>query len=361
MTKRLETGHGPIELPAFMPDATRAVLRGLDGDDLRACGVQALVVNAFHLMTRPGCGVISRLGGIHRFMGFDGPVASDSGGFQLYSLLCDDPRLGRITDKGFSFRRAADRPQKMLTPDKCIARQLQLGSDIVVCLDQCTHPTDGRDRQIQSVDRTIRWAKRCREVFDQRVERTGGQALLFAVVQGGADADLRRRCAEQLMGIGFDGYGFGGWPIDEGGCLIDAVAQVAEIVGPQALKWALGVGKPENVVAAVAAGYQLLDCAIPTRDARHGRLYVFTDPPDQMALSGKDFYEYVYIQDEVHVRDERPIDLTCACACCRQYSRGYVHHLFRIRDALAPRLATIHNLRFYARLMAELRRRSESA
>jgi queuine tRNA-ribosyltransferase len=176
---------------------------------------------------------------------------------------------------------------------------------------------------------------------------------LLAVVQGGSCRDLRRRCAEALAQIGFDGYGFGGWPVDDAGRLVDAVAMTAELIAPDRPKWALGIGKPEHVVAAAAMGYDLFDCVIPTRDARHSRLYAFL-PGRDLALEGP-FYEPVYITDDRYIRDGRPIEAGCDCLTCTRYSRSYLHHLFHVRETLAQRLATVHNLRFYARLMERLR------
>ncbi len=350
----LATPHGELHLPAFLPDATRAVVRCVDADDVTACGVEGLVVNTFHLMTHPGVTVVSALGGVHAFMGWSGPVLSDSGGFQVFSLLIGSAKLGSVTRKGFSYRLAPGGDRKLLTPEKCIRAQFRLGADVLVCLDHCVPLDAPPERQREALENTVLWAGACRREFDRLAEQTGRRPLLFAVVQGGKDESLRRECAERLLEIGFDGYGYGGWPVSKDGRLLDVVPAVAQMIPSGALRWALGIGKPEHVVRSVACGYDLFDCVIPTRDARHGRLYAFTAAPDRACLDADGFYECVYLLDHKHVRDPSPVDATCDCACCRSHTRAYVHHLFRIRDALAFRLATIHNLRFYARLMESL-------
>jgi queuine tRNA-ribosyltransferase len=353
----LPTAHGDLPLPAFLPDATRGVLRLLDAGDVRQCGTQALMVNALHLSSHPGGSVVAKLGGIHRFMGWSGPVASDSGGFQVLSLITQSESLGSLSDRGFTYRLARGQAKKTLTPEKCVRLQLRLGADILFCLDECTRPDADGERRRASVERTVRWARECKAAFTRGVEERAADTSrprLFAVIQGGDDADLRRECAERLVEIGFDGYGYGGWPIVKGGGLSEMVAHVAELAPPDLPTHALGIGKPENVVRCVAMGYDLFDCTLPTRDARHGRLYVFDGPLDSLNLRGG-FYHYHYAEDDKHTRDPKPVDETCPCLCCRGYSRAYLRHLFAIHEPLAGRLATIHNLTFYARLMDRLR------
>ena len=352
----LETRRGPLQLPAFLPDGTRAVVRGLDATDVATCGIEAMMVNALHLSTNPGTSTVAALGGIHRFMGWDGIVASDSGGFQAWSLAHANAKLGSVTDKGFVYRHEKKGAKNLLTPEKCIRHQLELDSDILFCLDQCTHPDESTEVQETSVARTIAWARRCRDEF---VARVGGEpgdgraerSLLFAVVQGGNSPDLRKRCADQLAEMGFDGFGFGGWPVADGGGLTDMVAHVAELLPADTPKHALGIGKPDNIVTAWHAGYQLFDCAIPTRDARRRRLYVTSDnvynDVNNLAKSS-----FLYIEDERHARDDSPIDPALSDG---GPSRAYLHHLFKIKDSAAERLATKHNLSFYARLIEKLR------
>lgn len=350
MNRVLATAHGELRLPVFLPDATRAVVRAVDSEDLRRCGVEGIVVNAFHLAERPGCRAVKELGGVHRFMGWDGPVLSDSGGYQVWSLLREGTVKGSVSRKGFRWRGAGEGDARLLTPEKAIRRQFDVGADILVCLDHCTHPEAPADEQRESVANTVAWARECREAFDRRAGETGRRPLLFAVVQGGDDPALRRECAARLQEIGFDGYGFGGRPVTEDGRLIDAVGVVAEALPKDVWLWGLGIGKPEHVAACVAMGFTLFDCVLPTRDARKLRLYAFED-----AAGTGTAYRHVYLQDGRHARDDGPIDPSCDQPCCRHYSRAWLHHLFAIKDALAPRLATMHNLRFYTRLLDRLR------
>ena len=359
--KVLETRRGPLRLPAFLPDATRAVVKGLDSRDLAECGVEALMVNSLHLATRPGASTVKAAGGVHRFMGWNGVVASDSGGFQAWSMAAGGAGLGSATDKGFVYRHERGARKRLLTPAKCIRRQLRLDADILFCLDQCTHPDDPADAQRAAVERTLAWARRCRDEFVARTGREpgagGGGPLLFAVVQGGADPALRERCAGELAAMGFDGFGFGGWPIGDDGLLTDMVALTADRLPADAPKHALGVGKPENAVAAWKAGYRLFDCALPTRNARRKRLYVMLDD-DFNTMIHNEFYDVLYMEQERHARDRSAIDPSVDPD---GPSRAYLHHLFRIGEASAERLATRHNLRFYARLIDGMRRSEAGA
>jgi len=356
LMRSLPTAHGPLPLPAFLPDATRAVVRALDCSDLDSCGVAGLVVNTLHLANHPGATVVARAGGVHRFMGWRGPIVSDSGGFQVFSLARESADLVRVTRDGLQYRRHKKDDKHLLTPEKCIQQQFDLGSDIIYCLDHCTHPSESSEAQCVSVTNTIDWARRCKAEFNKRVERLteAERPKLFAAVQGGPDPALRRRCSAELQAIGFDGYGFGGWPINDDGALVDAVAQVAELLPRNAPKHALGIGKPHNIVAAFRLGYDIFDCVLPTRDARHGRLYVLDEGWEGACKVGGKFQSFVYAMDDCHIADGRPIDAACDCRTCQRYSRAYLHHLFRTDEGVAHRLATIHNLRTYARLMARL-------
>ena len=350
----LATRRGLIDFPAFLPDATRAGVRGVTSEDLRSVGVPAIVVNAFHLLRRPGVRAIQAHGGIHEFMDWQGPVLSDSGGFQVYSLIRQNPDYGVIRANEVIFREPDTGERWTLTPERVIQMQFQLGSDIVVCLDDCTDVGAGEEEQKRAVERTIRWAKRCKEEY----ERQAGQMkrreppLIFAVVQGGASESLRRECAQALVDIGFDGFGFGGWPLAEDGSLLtDVLGWVADALPP---KHALGIGSPEHVVATRALGYTTFDSSFPTRDARHNRLYVFREGQREVLRPGEKFYRTLYILDSDYHADREPVDPGCDCPLCTRYSRAYLHHLFKIGDTTAERLATMHNLRFYARMMALL-------
>jgi queuine tRNA-ribosyltransferase len=352
----LHLAHGDVPLPALLPDATRGVVRSLDATDLEACGVSALVMNTYHLMQRPGSTTIRALGGLHAMTGWRRPIMTDSGGFQVYSLIRQNPRLGRLGDRGATFAPDGGR-EFSLTPEKSIQLQLSYGADVLVGLDDCTHPDDPQAEQLASVRRTVAWARRSKATLERLAEAKGlagpDRPLLFAVIQGGADPDLRRRCAQELLEIGFDGYGYGGWPLDgRGNLLIDMLALARELVPAGIPLHALGVGHPVNVAACVRLGYPLFDSAMPTRDARNGRLYAFTG--EAVAGPGDAWLGYVHPGDARHVKAAGPVDPTCDCHACRSYSLGYLHHLLKLGDALYPRLATIHNLRFMMRLLATL-------
>ncbi|MBN1934809.1 MAG: tRNA-guanine transglycosylase [Anaerolineae bacterium] len=349
----LITRHGVVPLPTFFPDGTRGVVRAVDAQDLERCGVPGIVVNTLHLAQSPGVGLIKSQGGIHRFMGWDRPIISDSGGFQAMSMIRENARYGTISDAGIMFTNvdAKEQPKLKLTPDKSVQIQFDLGADVLVCLDDCPRPDADRQTVSESVRRTVAWAKRCKAEFDRQVEnrRLEGaeRPRLFGVIHGGYDPALRRQCAEELIPLGFDGFGFGGWPLDPAGNLAEeTLACTADLMPDHLPKYALGVGSPESIACCVEMGYQIFDCVLPTRDARHQRLYCF-DEND----SG---HSFLYIQDDKYKRDGRPVSEVCDCPCCTHYSRSYLHHLFGIGDTLALRLATMHNLRFYMRWMEKL-------
>jgi len=352
MPSSLILPHGRIALPAFLPDATRGTVRGLDADDVADCGIQAVVMNVFHLMQRPGTSTIKALGGLHRLFGWQGPILTDSGGFQIYSLIASQPQSGSITDQGLLFRPEGAKRAFRLTPEKSVQLQLRYGADIVVCLDVCTHVDDPPAVQEGAVRRTVDWAKRCKRAYERYLDQQaweGPRPLLLGVVQGGGIHDLRRRCADELLAIGFDGYGLGGWPLDaQGNLLEDLIGYTRELIPREYPMHALGVGRPDYVAACARLGYALFDSALPTRDARHGRLL-------RSAEGDPGSYSYLYIQDDTYIKDPRPVDETCDCLTCRRYTRALLHHLFKTHNPLYPRLATIHNLRHMARTMARLR------
>jgi queuine tRNA-ribosyltransferase len=350
--------HGALALPTYLPDATLGVVRAVDAADLERCAVDALMMNTFHLMQRPGSSTVRALGGLHRMSGWQRPIFTDSGGFQAYSLIQQNPRFGQMTDNGISFTPEGAGRKFQLTPEKAMQLQLGYGTDVAICLDECTHVDAPLDAQQTSVRRTIAWARRCRREFDRLIEEKGlaegSRPLLFAVIQGGGSHELRRRCAEELLEIGFDGFGYGGWPLDaQGRLLSDMLAYTRECVPSHLPLHALGVGHPANVLECFRLGYTLFDSAMPTRDARHARLYAFTSDPATTDFAGE-WFTYLYIGDEKHTKSDQPVSPYCDCLTCARYTRGYLHHLFKIDDSLFPRLATIHNLRFMTQLMARL-------
>lgn len=356
--KSLNTNHGNLRLPVFLPDATRGLVRAVDSRDLEDCKIEAVVVNTLHLSSKPGISTVQHHKGIHKLMNWDRPVISDSGGFQVFSMIYES-KMGSVSSSGFTYKLDKGDKKRILTPQKCIQLQFQIGADIIYTLDYCTHPTMDNRTQAQSIDYTIKWARECKQEYDRLLSEKNDdfkRPLLFAVVQGGNDHQLRRQCAEALLEIGFDGFGFGGWPIGEDGKLSEMVAYVSSLIPATYPKHALGIGKPENLVKAYDAGYNIFDCVIPSRDARHKRLYVFNEAiKDYNTLLSGDFYSHIYIQDEKYIKDTRPVDELCDCLTNDRYNRSYLNHLFDLNDHLAPRLATIHNLRFYSKLMEYIR------
>lgn len=353
---KLVLPHGTLDLPTFLPDATAGVVRAVDSVDVLNCGVKAVVMNTFHLMQHPGSSTVQALGGLHRMSGWPGPIVTDSGGFQAYSLIRENARYGTLTDDGIVIRPEGTDRKFQLTPEKCVQLQVSYGADVVMCLDECTHVDDPPSLQANAVRRTVAWASRCRVEFDHLMAQkrlpVDQRPLLFGVVQGGGSLELRQRCAEALLELGFDGFGYGGWPLDAEGQLVDEMLAYTRSLIPAHLPMhALGVGHPVSVATCAALGYGLFDCALPTRDARHGRLYVMTGTP----IPGrKDWFRFLYVTDDKHIKAAQPVDPACDCLTCTRYTRGYLHHLYRANEAAFQRLATIHNLRFMMRLMDAL-------
>jgi queuine tRNA-ribosyltransferase len=352
----LHLPHGTLHLPAFLPDGTLGVVRAVDAADLHAAGTQALVMNTFHLMQKPGSSTIQALGGLHQMSAWDRPIVTDSGGFQAYSVVRENPKHGNLTDKGINFRPEGSKRKYQLTPEKTIQLQMSYGADVVICLDDCTHVADSLDTQQTAVERTIAWAGRCKAEYEKLVAEKDlppeKAPKIFAVVQGGGARDLRKRCADALLEIGFDGYGFGGWPLDAAGKLLDDIlGYTRELIPPEFPMHALGVGHPEYVLACYRLGYEMFDSALPTRDARRGRLYTFTG---EAGLHGN-WFRFAYLQDDKYIKDTGPVSAFCDCATCQTYSLGYLHHLFKINETLFYRLATIHNLRFMVQLEDRMR------
>ncbi|MCQ2437173.1 MAG: tRNA-guanine transglycosylase, partial [Clostridia bacterium] len=335
-------------------DATYGAIRAGSFDSVYEANLHGCEMNSYHLMTKPGAKLIKTLGGLHGFTGYKGLILTDSGGFQLYSLIRENSDYGEIRDKEIIFRPDRGQEKLIFTPEKCIQVQMQYGSDIMMALDMCTHPTDPEDVQKRSVELTIKWGERCKAEFDKLTKGKKEKPLLFGIVQGGADPALRKYCGDALEAIGFDGYGFGGWPLDADGSFRPDILQMAADAMPDhKIKYAMGLGKPEEIVACVKMGYSLFDCVIPTREARHQRLYTFVENADLFDPAGK-FYRYLYIMDDRYTRDSAPVDPNCDCELCRNHSRAYLQHLFKVNDPRALHLATAHNLRFYGRLMERL-------
>lgn len=355
-----------FDLPDFYPDATRGVIRSIDSQDLENAGINGLIVNTYHLLSQPGPSVLKDVGGIKKYINWKGKIISDSGGFQMFSLIQKNKSLGTITRDGVTFHldSKGGRRKYKITPEKCIQIQFDIGSDIMIALDYFTPFNASKEDIKKSVDWTIEWGKRCMEEFqrqcDQRKMTSDNRPLLFGVVQGAHDKSERVRCIEGLEKIGFDGYGLGGWTMTEDGKNLDndIIQAVAEMIPDNKYKYALGIGNPQGVVDSVRFGWRIFDCVLPTRDARHKRIYVYSKNPDDIEniFTESNWYEYLYIEREKHVRDDRPLSEFCDCHTCKNYTRAYIRHLFTIEDSLAFRLATIHNLRFYSKMMEVLRK-----
>ncbi|MCL2099552.1 MAG: tRNA guanosine(34) transglycosylase Tgt [Oscillospiraceae bacterium] len=358
--------HGKIFLPAFFPDGTNGVVRCMDSADLKNCRIQGIVMNVYHLMNRPGQSVIKNLGGLNKFINWDRPIITDSGGFQVFSLIRENSKFGEVQPDKIIFR-TENGKKIILTPEKCIKSQFAYEPDIMMCLDYCTHPEDSLELNKKAADITVKWARRCKEEYIKTLESRkenngppGSRPLLFGIIQGGGSLPLRRECAEALVDVGFDGFGFGGWPLNSSGELLEEVlGYTASLMPDNLIKYAMGLGKPEEIAACVKMGYNLFDCVIPTREARHNRLYVFSEEYESandidITPEGR-FYQHYYPLDDKYRRDSRPVSAVCDCYCCQNYSRAYLRHLNIIGDSLGNRLATIHNLRFYTMLTEALR------
>jgi queuine tRNA-ribosyltransferase len=365
--RQFDLRSGSLSLPAFLPDATWGVVRTLDAADLEKVGVDALVMNTFHLSQKPGSTTIQALGGLHQMTGWRKTITTDSGGFQAYSLIRQNPKFGQLHDKGITFYPEGSQRKYQFTPEKVIQLQLGFGSDIVICLDDCTHVDEGFEAQREAVERTIAWAHQSKKEYDriltQKKLPPSERPLIFAVIQGGGYKELRLRCAEALLEIGFDGFGFGGWPLDKDNRLLaDIIGYTREVIPAEFPMHALGIGHPVNVLAAWELGYDMFDSAMPTRDARHGRLYKFNYSEDasRYGLDG-DWFSFAYADNERNIRSAAPVSEFCDCPLCSRYSLGYLHHLFKQGDPLFMRLATLHNLRFMTQLTGRIRKRAQDA
>lgn len=360
MKKFFKSKSGNIPLPIFFPDATRGVIKSLDTTDLESTQTDGVLVNTFHLWQELGGDVLEKFDGIGNFMGFKGGIISDSGGFQVMSVIKSGNVKGKITDEGVVFH-PTKKSKKILTPEKSIEFQMKLGSDMVVALDDFTDPKSSYEGAKETVERTLIWAKRSKDEFiricTQKKLSETDRPYILGVVQGGKYQDLRKYCTEKLVEIGFDGLGYGGWPIDERGDFdFESAKTIAENTPKDYFLYGLGVGKPEEIVECTKLGFNIFDCVLPTRDARHGRLYVYNASSiEDINISRNNFYSFYTPDKEKYYKDTSPVSTACDCILCKKYSKAYLAHLFRIGDFTAGRLATIHNLRFYSILIDKLR------
>jgi len=329
--------RGEIRTPAFMPVGTAATVKAMKPEGVRASGADILLGNTYHLMLRPGAERVAKLGGLHKFMNWDRPILTDSGGYQVMSLS----DLTKVTEEGVAFKSHLDGSRHMLSPERSMEVQRLLGSDIVMAFDQLVQTTSTEKQQREAMQRSMRWAKRSRDAFDQGGEHAE-KAALFGIQQGALDEVLRKESADALIEIGFDGYAVGGLAVGEGqeamlGCLDFAPGQLPA----DKPRYLMGVGKPDDIVEAVRRGIDMFDCVLPTRSGRTGQAFT-TDGP-------------INIRNARFAEDEGPLDPDCPCPTCSAYSRAYVHHLVRSGEILGAMLMTEHNLWFYQRLMQGMR------
>ena len=329
---KIKTPHGEISTPVFMPVGTQGTVKSLVPEMVEDQGAEIVLSNTYHLYLRPGHELIRNLGGLHKFMNWRHPILTDSGGFQIFSL----GELRQIKDEGVTFQSHIDGSRHFISPEICIEIQEALGSDIMMCLDECIPYPSEYDYAKQSLDLTLRWARRCRDAHKNR-----NQAL-FGIVQGGTYNDLRRIAAEEIINIGFDGYALGGLSVGEPKEMMRKITEFATPLLPQDKpRYLMGVGTPEDIIESVACGIDMFDCVMPTRNARNGML--FTN-------HGK-----IAIKNARYRDDDSPLDSKCDCYTCRNYSRAYLRHLFIAREIVAVILNTIHNVRFYMNLMEKIR------
>ena len=329
--------RGEIRTPAFMPVGTAATVKAMKPADVRVTGADIILGNTYHLMLRPGAERVARLGGLHDFMGWERPILTDSGGYQVMSLSA----LTKTTEDGVAFKSHLDGSRHMLTPERSMEIQRLLGSDIVMAFDECTSFPATRDKSAKSMERSMRWAKRSREGFDAGGDHAARSAL-FGIQQGSMEADLRRISADALIEIGFDGYAVGGLAVGEGQDEMFRVLDFAvEMLPADRPRYLMGVGKPDDIVGAVERGIDMFDCVLPTRSGRNGQAFTRDGP--------------INIRNAKHGEDKGPVDPECGCPVCATWSRAYLHHLVRSGEILGAMLMTEHNLWFYQALMADLR------
>ena len=332
----LRTAHGEVQTPAFMPVGTAGAVKGITPEQLRQTGTEIILANTYHLMLRPGVDAIEKIGGLHKFMSWDGPILTDSGGYQVFSLS----QLTKIDDDGVEFTSHVDGARVYLDAESATKIQNRLGCDIAMCFDQC--PAFGCEQAEleQAVERTIRWAKRCKDAHKN------SNQMLFGITQGGIDLSMRGRCTAELIKMDFDGYAIGGLAIGEGhDNMIKTVRHNAPLLPEDKPRYLMGVGMPADIIAAVMAGVDMFDCVLPTRNGRNAYAFTMNGP--------------LRMRNNEHIEDNRPIEEGCDCYACKHFSRAAIRHFFNVGEMLGPILTTIHNLCFYQRLMAEIRRRIE--
>ncbi len=348
---KLETAHGVVQTPAFMPVATPATLKTLSRDDILESNIQIILSNAYHLFLRPGVEIIKKAGGLHKFMNWDKPLLTDSGGYQIFSLAA----LRKITEEGAEFQSHIDGAKHFLTPERVVEIQRIFGSDIIMPLDECVHYPATRDYATQSLELTISWAQRSKLAHSQqsavnsqklkdesRQLSTVNHQLLLGIVQGSTFLDLRKEAVERLVEIGFDGYAVGGVSVGEPGDLKSEILEFTVGFLPrQKIRYVMGVGSPGDILEAVSKGFDIFDCVMPTRNGRNGMAFT---------KQGK-----LNIRNARYASEFTPLETECCCYACQKHTRAYIHHLFSANEILGLRLVSLHNVHFYANLMREIR------
>jgi len=331
----IQTVHGKVETPIFMPVGTQGTVKSLTPEELLSAGAQIILGNTYHLYLRPGCDVIKQFNGLHRFMNWSGPILTDSGGFQIFSLA----RLAKISEEGVTFQSHIDGSRHLLTPEKAVEVQTCLGSDVIMCLDHCIQYPAEREPTRQALEITTRWAERCKVAWQGRAN---GHSALFGIVQGGMFKDLREASSEALVAQGFEGFAIGGLSVGEP---VETMLDIADFTLPrlpdEKPKYIMGTGTPENLIELVALGADMFDCVLPTRNARNGQVF-----SQQGTLN---------ISNAKYRHDTDPLEPGCDCYTCRNYSRAYLRHLYMAKELLAYRLNTLHNVYFFLNLMKQVR------
>ena len=372
----INTAHGRLETPIFLPDATRGFIKTLDNDEIKECGIEAMVVNTYHLFLLPGIDIIKKFKGAHNFMGWNGPLLSDSGGFQVFSLIRNLARmkegkkpLGKITDEGVWFKSPIDGREHFLSPEKSIQIQFDLGVDMMVCLDDCPPNNSSRDELIRSIERTVSWSKRCLAEYHSQLKKRkinkGKRPLIFCVIQGGEHKDLRKLCFDGLNEAAkekkssvladWDGYGFGARPVDINGKFLKEILDyTADLIPKDKIRFALGIGTPKDIWECAKMGWDMFDCVIPTREGRHGKLY----QKKRSSLINKDkvVYNNISIASSGWKKNLKAVGDKSPAPALNRYSLGYTNYLFKAGETLGQRIATMNNLCFYSGLINEIRK-----
>jgi queuine tRNA-ribosyltransferase len=337
---RLTTPHGPVDTPVFMPVGTAGTVKGVTPDQLRTAGAKMILGNTYHLMLRPGAQAVASLGGLHTLMGWDGPILTDSGGYQVFSLA----HMRKLSDDGVRFQSHIDGSTVDLTPAKVVDIQHLLGADVMMQLDECPPGDAPREAVLAAVERSADWAQRCRDEWTLRgrLSAQGKPQALFGIQQGGVFRDLRKQSARRLVELDLPGYAIGGLSVGEGHEAMCAVLEDVDMLLPdEKPRYLMGVGEPRDILAAVLRGVDMFDCVLPTRNGRNAQAFTWT---------GR-----LRLRNAAHTLEENPIDANCSCYACKKFSRGAIRHFFQADEMLGPILVTLHNLHFFAEFTAAIR------